>query len=187
MGEKSARNLVAAIEGSKSRPLARLLFALGIRHVGEHAARVLARRYPSLDALMAADEAELTGIHEVGPVMAASLMAFFADENNRAVVEALRAAGVPLSDAGAGAGEEAGAAASAAPGAAAIPPNPAIEGKSFVLTGTLGGMTRDEAAGAIEARGGRVVASVTSRTDFLVAGEKPGSNSPRRASWGSRC
>jgi len=165
---------VGAIEASKGRPLHRLLNALGIRHVGDTAAKAIARRFRSMEMLAAADEAALTEVRDIGPVVAASIAAFFRDDNNRSVLEKLREIGVNMTEPGApvpGAGAAGGA------GGAAV--NPAIQGKSFVLTGTLNGLTREEATDAIEARGGHVVSSVTSKTDFVVVGEKPGSKLAR--------
>ncbi len=159
MGPKSAANLLRAIEESKSRPLSRLIFALGIRHVGERAAHILAERFGSLDALMAAGEEELMQIPEIGPKIAASVVNFFASEKNRAVVDKLARAGVNTS------GGEAAAARGARP----------LSGKVLVLTGTLSGFTRQEAKEIIERLGGRVAGSVSRATDYVVAGEKPGS------------
>jgi DNA ligase (NAD+) len=172
MGEKSARNLVEAVERSKGNALARLLFALGIRQVGEHAAAILARRYRTLDRLMDVPREELEEVHEIGPVMAASIHGFFQDRRNRAVVKKLRAAGVDFGAEKAGPGGEVDAG--------------LLAGRKVVLTGTLSGFTRDEAKEAIEARGGRVVSSVSGKTDFVVAGEAPGSKLDRARELGVR-
>ena len=158
LGPKSARNLLGAIEASKSNSLARLIFALGIRHVGERAARILAERYKSLEALMAAREEDLVAIPEIGPKIAAAIVDFFASEENRRVLEKLVQAGVNTRDAGTGAGE-----------------GGPLSGKVFVLTGTLASFSRQEAKEEVEKRGGKVASSVSRNTDYVVAGEKPGS------------
>jgi len=159
MGQKSAANLRAGIERSKDTTLARLLFALGIRHVGEQTARDVANHFGRLDAVMAADEAGLTSVPAVGPVIAQSILGFFADERNRAVVEALRRAGVQWQD--------------GAP--AQVQLSGAATGKTFVITGTLPELSRDEARALIQAHGGRVSGSVSKKTDYVVAGADPGS------------
>ena len=158
MAEKSAANVVAAIERSKSTTLARFVFALGIRHVGEVTARDLAAHFGTLDALMAADAAQLQEAPDVGPVVAESVAGFFAEAHNREGIEMLRAAGVRWAE-----GEPRRAAAGA------------FAGKIVVLTGTMAAMTRDEAKERIEAEGGKVTGSVSKRTDFVVAGEEAGS------------
>jgi DNA ligase (NAD+) len=158
MAEKSAGNLLDAIERSKRTTLARFVFALGIRNVGETTAKDLARHFGGLDALMAADEAALQQVPDVGPVVAASLARFFAEPHNAEVIRQLRNAGLQWPE-----GEPARAAASA------------ISGKSFVLTGTLPDYSREEAKALIEARGGRVAGSVSKKTDFVVAGAEAGS------------
>jgi len=158
MAEKSAGNLLAAIEKSKATTLARFIFALGIRNVGEATAKDLARFFGNLDALMAADTDRLQQVPDVGPVVAASIVRFFAEPHNVEVIEQLRAAGVHWSE-----GE---------PAAAASSP---IAGKTFVLTGTLPTLTRDEARDMIEAMGGKVAGSVSKKTDYVVAGVEAGS------------
>lgn len=157
MGEKSAANLVEAIERSKATTLARFIFALGIRNVGESTAKDLARHFGTLEALMAADQDRLQMVPEVGPVVAASIVHFFAERHNREVIAGLLAAGV-----------------CPAP-VASVSSASAIAGKTFVLTGTLPGMSRDEARARIEARGGKVAGSVSRKTDFVVAGAEAGS------------
>ncbi|MBX6317048.1 NAD-dependent DNA ligase LigA [Pigmentiphaga sp.] len=158
MAQKSARNLVEAIRASRTPPLARFLFALGIRHVGESTARDLARHFGSLEAVMNASEAELLAVPDVGPVVAASIYRFFAEPHNREVVEALLRNGVT-------------------PGTEAVVDRTAgpIAGKIFVLTGTLPTMTREEAAELIRAAGGKVTGSVSKRTHYVVAGADAGS------------
>jgi DNA ligase (NAD+) len=158
MGDKSAQNLLAAVEKSRHTTLARFVFALGIRNVGEATARDLARHFGALDALMEADEAALQRVPDVGPVVAKSIAEFFAEPHNREVIEQLRAAGVRW---------EEGAPAAGAAGAAA--------GKTFVLTGTLPNLSRDEAKALIEAAGGKVAGSVSKKTDYVVAGAEAGS------------
>jgi DNA ligase (NAD+) len=167
--EKSAQNLVAAIQASRDRPLWRLLVALGIRFVGERVAQVLARHFRSLDALARASEEELAAIPDIGPKIAASVASFFADPDNRALLARLRAAGVRQED--------------PEPEPAPAPTGP-LAGKTFVLTGTLPRWTREEATRAIEAAGGRVTDSVSRRTDYVVAGERPGSKLDRARALG---
>jgi len=159
MADKSAENLVGAIERSKDTTLARFIFALGIRNVGETTARDLARHFGSLDALMAADEAALMTAPDVGPVVAASIASFFREPHNREVIAGLRAAGVQWVE---------GVPAAAVTAGAAL-------GKTFVLTGTLPTLARDAARELIESQGGRVSGSVSKKTHFVVAGADPGS------------
>ncbi|MBU1689554.1 MAG: NAD-dependent DNA ligase LigA [Gammaproteobacteria bacterium] len=158
MAEKSASNTLAAIEASKKTTLARFIFALGIRNVGEATAKDLARHFGGLDALMAADEGALQQMPDVGPVVAQSIAQFFAEPHNREVIAQLVAAGVHWA-------EGAGSPISTSP----------ISGKIFVLTGTLPNLTRDEAKERIEALGGKVTGSVSKKTDFVVAGAEAGS------------
>ena len=167
MGEKSAHNLLAAIEKSRSTTLARFIFALGIRNVGEATARDLARHFGNLDALMAADADALQQVPDVGPVVAQSIAAFFGEPHNREVIEQLRAAGVRWAE-----GEPAGAA------------NGLFAGKTFVLTGTLPTLTRDEAKALIEAQGGKVAGSVSKKTHYVVAGADAGSKLARAQELG---
>lgn len=171
MGEKSAANLVAALQRAKHTTLERFIYALGIRHVGESTARDLARHFGSLDALMAADEAALAEVPDVGPVVAASIARFFAEPHNRQVIEQLRAAGVTWPE---------GSTLRRAPASGPF------AGKTVVLTGTLPGMTRDEAAALIEAAGGKVAGSVSKKTDLVVAGEAAGSKLDRARELGVR-
>ncbi|NWG86884.1 MAG: NAD-dependent DNA ligase LigA [Hydrogenophilaceae bacterium] len=157
MAEKSASNLITAIEASRHKDLARFIFAMGIRNVGEQTAKDLARHFGQLDALMQADEAALMQVPDVGPVVAESILAFFAEHHNRAVIERLRKA-------------EAWQDGEAQPLAAGH-----LAGKTFVLTGTLPNLARDEAKARIEAAGGKVAGSVSKKTDYVVAGAEPGS------------
>jgi len=161
MAEKSAANVVAAIEKARKTTLERFIFALGIRHVGESTARDLARHFGTLDALMAADEERLLEVDDVGPVVAASIVRFFAQPHNCEVIEQLRAAGVhwPQSE----------------PAPRQVKAAGALAGKTLVLTGTLPALTRDEASAMILAAGGKVSSSVSKKTDFVVAGEETGS------------
>ncbi|RJX31022.1 MAG: NAD-dependent DNA ligase LigA [Oxalobacter sp.] len=156
MGEKSAQNVLAALEKSKSTTLARFIFALGIRHVGESTARELADHFGTLDALMPASEEQLLQVPDVGPVVAQSIKTFFADPLNISLVRQLAAAGVHW------------------PNGAAVSGG-ALQGKTFVLTGSLPTLTRDEAAAMILAAGGKVSGSVSRKTHFVVAGYEAGS------------
>ncbi|MEE2991693.1 MAG: NAD-dependent DNA ligase LigA [Gemmatimonadota bacterium] len=159
MGPKSADNLIRSIEASKDRPLDRILFSLGIPHVGERAARQIADRRRSLDQIMTATVEELATIPEIGPTIAESVVNFFQNDQNRTVIEKLRQAGLNMK----------------------LPELPvgtashALNGKIFVITGTLSNYTRDEAAARIESSGGRVTASVSKKTNYVVAGESAGS------------
>jgi DNA ligase (NAD+) len=158
MATKSASNLLAQIEASKSRDLSNLIYALGIRHVGDRTAGILARQAGSLSALSEATVEQLDEIPEIGLTVAESVHDWFDDQGNRELCERLQAAGVKtevektsdISDA-------------------------RFAGKQFVLTGTLASMTRDEARALIESRGGRVTSSVSKKTDYVVAGEEAGS------------
>ncbi len=158
MGRKSAENLVNAIEGSKTRPLDRLYYALGMRHVGTRSAEILAARYPSIDRLMAASVEELQEMEEVGPVMARSIHDFFHEARNLRVIEKLRDAGLVME-------------AEAAP---AGPKSVALAGKTFVFTGALS-MPRSEAERMVKELGGKASSSVSKKTDYVVAGAEPGS------------
>jgi DNA ligase (NAD+) len=157
MADKSAGNLVAAIEKSKRTTLARFVFALGIRHVGEATAKELARHFGGLDALLDADEAQLREVPDVGPVLAESIALFFAEPHNREVMEQLRAAGVHWAE--------------TAPLRSA---HGRLAGRTFVLTGTLPTLSREDAKALIEAEGGKVAGSVSKKTDYVVAGEDAG-------------
>ena len=158
MAEKSANNLLEALEKSKQTTLPRFLFGLGIRHVGEATAKELARHFGKLDAIMDATEAQLLEVSDVGPIVAQSIRTFFEQPHNREVVEQLRACGVTWEE-----GEP-----------AARAPQP-LSGKTFVITGTLPTLSRDEAKDRVEAAGGKVAGSVSKKTDYVVAGEEAGS------------
>lgn len=159
MAEKSAEKVLRAIEKSKATTLSRFLYALGIRDVGETTAVALAAHYGTLQSIMDADEAQLQEVPDVGPKVASRIRAFFAEEHNREVIRRLLASGItwPESDIA-----EAGT-------------TGRLQGKTFVLTGTLEGMTRDEAKDRIVAAGGKVAGSVSKKTDFVVAGDNAGS------------
>jgi len=159
MGPKSAENLVREIDASRSLEFWRLLFGIGIRHVGERTAQILARHFGSVERLEQASLEELERVHEVGPKLAESIHQFFKEPQNRALVERLRSAGLPMKS-------------------AAVEQSKtvqAFEGKTFVLTGTLDTMTREEASTLIESRGGRVSSSVSKKTTYVVAGRDAGS------------
>ena len=158
MGEKSAQNLLMAIEKSRSTTLARFIFALGIRNVGEATARDLARHFGNLNALVAADVDALQQVPDVGPIVAECIAEFFAEPHNREVIEQLRAAGVHWAE-----GEPQGTVAGA------------LAGKTFVLTGTLPTLSRDGAKARIEAQGGKVAGSVSKKTHYVVVGADAGS------------
>ncbi|HEV2881734.1 MAG TPA: NAD-dependent DNA ligase LigA [Pyrinomonadaceae bacterium] len=171
MAEKSASNLLAQIEASKTRDLPQLVFGLGIRHVGERTAAILARNFRTLDTLGAASVASLDAVPEIGLTVAESVHDWFADEGNRALCERLRAAGVRTEMEAAAAGGV---------------QTEAFAGMLFVLTGKLETMTRDEAAALIEARGGRVTSSVSKKTSYVVAGEEAGSKLDKAQTLGVR-
>lgn len=169
MGEKSARNLIEGIEKSKARPFAALLFALGIPHIGQSASALLAEHFHSIARLMKATREELDEIEGIGGTLAESVVAFFSNEENRAEIERLRAAGLPLSLT-----EAEQEAARARAERAADAENP-VAGKTFVLTGTLPTLQRADAEKRIKERGGKAASSVSKKTDYVVAGENPGS------------
>ncbi len=156
--EKRIENLLAAIETSKDRPVWRLLVALNIPHVGSTVARLLAQAFVSIDALAAASEEDVAAVEGVGPIIAKSVVDWFAEEQNRALIEKLRSAGVRMAD--------------------PEPEKPAegpLSGRTLVLTGGLTALSRDEAIRAAEEAGAKVTSSVSKKTDFVVAGESPGS------------
>jgi DNA ligase (NAD+) len=156
--EKSIDNLLSSIEGSKDRPIWRLLVALNIRHVGAHVAQVLARAFPSIDVLAAATEEEVDAVEEIGPEIAASVFEWFHDPENLALIEKLRKAGVRMED-------------------EPEPERPEgpLTGSTIVLTGGLESVSRDEATALAEEAGAKVASSVSKKTAFVVAGENPGS------------
>jgi DNA ligase (NAD+) len=156
IAEKSANNLLNAIENSKKTTLSRFIYALGIRHVGEHVAEVLAEHFTNLERLQKAHEDDLLSVHEIGPQIAESIVSYFANESNQKNIQRLMEAGIHFESAPAG-------------------DRTSLKGKSFVMTGTLHTMTRSEAKGRIQMKGGRVGSTVSQKTDYLVAGESPGS------------
>jgi DNA ligase (NAD+) len=166
LGPKSAQNLLRAVEASKKKSLSRLIFALGIRHVGERAAKILAAHYGSLEALTNAREEDLVAVPEIGPKIAASTVAFFAEPQNMHVIDKLVGADVNTSadQSSKGSGP--------------------LAGKVFVLTGALDGFSRQEAQELVESLGGKVSTSVSGSTDYVVAGENPGSKYDRALSLG---
>jgi len=161
MADKSAQNILAALEKSKQTTLPRFLFGLGIRHVGEATAKDLARHFGSIDRIMDAPEDQLLAVRDVGPIVARSIRTFFEQAHNREVVEQLRAAGVTWAE------HEP----SAEADAATLP----LAGKTLVLTGTLPTLGREDAKALIEAAGGKVAGSVSKKTSYVVAGEEAGS------------
>jgi DNA ligase (NAD+) len=164
MGDKSAANLLAGLEASKRTTLARFLFALGIRHIGETTAKDLARHFGSLDRIIEATEAQLLEVNDVGPVVAHSVRSFFDQPHHREIVEQLRAVGIVW--------EETEGTAAALPETSGIE---GVTGRTFVLTGTLPTLTRDAAKELIEAAGGKVTGSVSKKTNYVVAGSEAGS------------
>ena len=160
LGEKSAARVMDALVRSKTVPLRRLIYGLGIRHVGERTAELLAERFSSLDALAQASPEQLEEVEEVGPRIAESVHAFFESDRNRALIGRLRKHGLRLEE---------------EPSPGASPADSAVAGRTFVLTGTLSRMTRGEASARIKAAGGKVTGSVSKSTHFVVAGENPGS------------
>ncbi len=157
MAQKSAQNVIDALEKSKSTTLARFIYALGIRHVGESTAKALARHFGTLEALLAANEAEILAVDDIGPVVAASILSFLSDPLNRELIEQLRASGIHWEDQTPEGRKQ------------------TLAGKTLVLTGTLPTLKRDDAAALIEAAGGKVAGSVSKKTSYLVAGDDAGS------------
>jgi DNA ligase (NAD+) len=168
---KVGANLVAQIDSSRQNELWRLLHGLGIRHVGERAAVVLARAFGSLDAIKDANADQLESVHEIGPVVAASIRQWFDEPHNRELVGRLARAGVNVE-------------ATAAERAAAVAVPGPLSGKTFVLTGTLAEMTREQATEAIEALGGKVSGSVSRKTSYVVVGADPGSKAEKALELG---
>lgn len=159
MGRKSAQNLIAGLEASKSRDLSRLLCGLAIRHVGSRTAEILVEHFGDMDRMLAAGAADFESVHEIGPVMAASIHAYFTDAPNRRCIAELKSLGLNMT-----------AAAKPATATAAT-----LVGKAFVVTGTMKSYTRPEIESLIKSLGGRVASSVSKKTDFLVAGSDAGS------------
>jgi DNA ligase (NAD+) len=165
MGEKSAENLIAGLEASKKRPLSRLVFALGIPFIGSTAARLLSETYGSLDALAAAPQDNLAEIDGIGEKMAASIVNFFNNKHNLEIVDRLKKYNLNVT-------EQKKEARSSL-----------LKDKTFVLTGSLPSLTREQASVLIEENGGRVSSSVSSKTDFVLAGEKAGSKLDKAKKW----
>ena len=157
MGEKSSQNVIQAIESSKDREFFRVLYALGIRHVGIGAARILAENFASIEALQEASAEELEEIDEIGPVIAESIVGFFQERHNRDLLSRLKQAGIRLEKEKDEESEK------------------FLEGLKFVFTGSLNNYTRSEVKDLVEKAGGRAVSAVSSKTDYLVIGDNPGS------------
>jgi len=168
LGKESAENLIRAIETSKQNGLSRLLYALGIRHIGEKAAKQLAKAYPDIEAFFTLTAEELTALDDVGGVTAQSVVNFFSHSQTRTLIDRLKAYGVKTTE------------------EVIQTEGGAFEGKTFVLTGKLPTMTRDEASALIEARGGKVSSSVSKKTDYVLAGEDAGSKLTKAQQLGLR-
>ena len=165
MGEKSATNLISAIEASKSSGLARVIYSLGIRHIGEVASAELASKFGSVEALFEANEEQICEIEDFGLIMAKSVVDFFKKPSTREIIDKLKSAGVVTEE-------------------AVVEKTSEFEGLTFVLTGTLENMTRDEASDMIKARGGKTASSVSKKTDYVLAGEAAGSKLTKAQSLG---
>ena len=166
MAKKSAQNVLDALEKSKTTSLARFIYSLGIRHVGESTAKSLAKHFGSLDALLASDENQILSVNDIGPVVAQSILSFFADPLNRQLIDQLRTSGIHWEE---GEPEQS---------------SDLLAGKTFVLTGTLPTLSRDDARAKIEAAGGKVAGSVSKKTSYVVAGEEAGSKLTRAEELG---
>lgn len=165
MADKSAQNILNAIEGSKKKPLAKFIYALGVRHVGEHLSEVLAKELKSPNNFFHVTEDELLAIREVGPELAQSVVRFFTDQRNREVMEKLQEAGLAIVEPG-------------------VDEKAKLEGLTFVFTGALASFTRDEARDLVESLGGRTALSVSKKVDYVVAGSDPGSKYERARDLG---
>ncbi len=166
LGEKSVDNLLSSIEKSKKQPFAKVLFALGIRYVGAGAAKKLADNLNSIDNLINASEEKISSIHEIGPSISGSVKKFFSNKNNLHIIERLKKHGLQFS------------------GVAKIKENTLFSGKTFVLTGTLSGFSREEAGEKIVNLGGKVTSKVSKNTDFVLVGENPGSKLSKAEKFG---
>jgi DNA ligase (NAD+) len=167
MGKKSAANLIEEIERSKHRELWRLIYGLGIRHVGERGAQALASAFGSMDAIIRASIDQLKAVPDIGPVVADAVRGYFDEPQNRVLIRELAAAGLKID----------------APIVSGEPPGP-LTGKTFVITGTLDTYSREEAAEAIQAQGGKVTSSVSKKTDYVVAGADPGTKLAKARNFG---
>ena len=165
-GDVAAANLLASIRASKEQPLSRLLFALGVRHIGTHVAGLIARRYGTMDALLEASEEDIAAIHGIGDTTAAALATFLNEPANRSLIDRLAAAGVNMEE------------------PIEREESQPFSGLTFVITGTLPTLSRKDAKAFVERRGGRVTGSVTGNTDYLVLGEEPGSKADRARELG---
>ncbi|UCD71399.1 MAG: NAD-dependent DNA ligase LigA [Syntrophobacterales bacterium] len=165
MADKSAQNILNAIERSKKKPLAKFIYGLGIRHVGEHLSEILARELKSLTNFSRVTESELLAIREVGPELAQSVVRFFGDQRNREVVGRLQEAGLTIIETG-------------------VEETAALKGLTFVFTGSLVSFTRDEARDLVESLGGRTASSISKKVDYVVAGENPGTKYERARELG---
>jgi DNA ligase (NAD+) len=165
MAEKSAQNILEALEKSKRKPLARFLYALGIRHVGEHLSETLAQHFGSLERLARATEEELINVNEVGPEVAESVVTFFQDSKNLETLRRLEKFGLDIEEPSAKGEEKLG-------------------GKVFVFTGALDSMERDEARRLVESMGGKTVSGVSRKVDYVVVGKDPGSKLERARDLG---
>jgi DNA ligase (NAD+) len=165
MAEKSAQNIIDALEQSKRRPLARFLYALGIRHVGEHLAEVLSHEFRSVEKLSRATEEDLIAINEVGPEVAQSVVRFFQDPKNAENLRRLERAGLRIEE-------------------PSQTHQQKFRGRTFVFTGVLASMGREEARSHVESQGGQTASSVSSKVDYLVVGENPGSKLDRARDLG---
>jgi DNA ligase (NAD+) len=167
LAEKSAAGLVQAVEASKQQPLSRLLFALGIEHVGETAAREIARHFGTMDAILGATVVDVMAVHGVGDTMAESIVNWFADERARALIERLRARGLRLDE-------------------PVLRSGGTLKGHTIVITGTLPTLSREQATALIEANGGRVSGSVSKKTSFVLVGADAGSKLEKAKQLGVR-
>jgi DNA ligase (NAD+) len=165
MADKSARNVIDSIEASKTRPLWRFIAALGIRHIGGQSAQILAEYFGSLDALISADQEQLAEIDQIGPIMAQSVYEYFHNPKNISVINEFMSAGVKLQK-------------------PAKKRSDKMAGKTFVITGTLGNFTRQQAEQAVKQAGGKTSSSVSKKTDFVLAGENPGSKLDKAHQFG---
>ena len=164
--DKKADNLLTAIAASKKKPLSKFLFGLGVDNVGQKAAMVLAARFKDLKSLMAAGEDDLQTVEEIGPVIARSVVEFFKNTRAKRLLRSLEAAGVNFKE------------------PRAMPTGGRLKGQKFVFTGELNGITRPQARKMVEAQGAFVMSSVSKATDYVVAGDAPGSKLDKAAQWG---